>query len=100
MVKKGGGVYDGHMEVTLDIPDDVAEILGGTRTALTKAALEALAVEGYRSGALSTKQVRLLLGHTSRWETEDFLAAHDAWPGLTAEEAAEDSRRLSSLLRP
>lgn len=44
----------------------------------------------------TSREVSVLLGHESRWETEDFLSAHDAWPGLTAEEAAEDSRTLSS----
>ena len=86
------------MQVTLEIPDDVAESLGGTSGTMTRTVMEALAVEGYRGGALTTKQVRLLLGHASRWETEDFLSAHGVWPGITAEEAAEDSRALSELL--
>lgn len=87
------------MQVTLEIPDDVAESLGGTSGALTRTALEALAIEGYRGGALTTKQVRLLLGHASRWETEDFLSEHGAWPGITPAEAATDSRTLSDLLK-
>lgn len=87
------------MQVTLDIPDDVAASLGGTSGVLTRTALEALAVEGYRGGALTTKQVRLLLGHASRWETEDFLSKHGVWPGITPAEAAADSRTLNDLLR-
>jgi hypothetical protein len=87
------------MQVTLEIPDDVAISLGGMSANLSRTALEALAVEGYRGGALTTKQVRLLLGHASRWETEDFLSAHGVWPGITPAEAAADSRTLSELLR-
>ncbi len=87
------------MELTLEIPDDIAACLAGSGGPLSRTALEALAIEGYRGGALTTKQVRLLLGHLSRWETVDFLAAHGAWPGLTAAEAAEDSRKLGELLR-
>jgi hypothetical protein len=86
------------MQLTLEIPDDVAESLGGSGATLTRTALEAIAVEGYRGGALTTRQVRLLLGHASRWETEDFLSAHGVWPGITPVEAAEDSRPLSELL--
>ena len=86
------------MQVTLEIPDDVAESLGGPRGTMARTVMEALAVEGYRGGALTTKQVRLLLGHASRWETEDFLSAHGVWPGITADEAAEDSRALRALL--
>lgn len=87
------------MELTLEIPDDIAESLGGPGRALSRAALEAIAIEGYRGGVLTTRQVRLLLGHLSRWETEDFLSAHGAWPAITAAEAAEDSRKLSELLQ-
>jgi hypothetical protein len=47
---------------------------------------------------LTIRQARLLLGHDSRWETEDFLSAHGVWPGITPAEAAEDSRALSDLL--
>jgi hypothetical protein len=86
------------MQLTLEIPDEVAESLGESRGTLTRTALEAIAVEGYRGGALTTRQVRLLLGHDSRWETEDFLFAHGVWPGITPVEAAEDSRALSGLL--
>jgi len=86
------------MQLTLEIPDEVAESLGGSGGSLTRTALEAIAVEGYRGGALTTRQVRLLLGQASRWETEDFLSAHVVWPGITPAEAAEDSRALSELL--
>ncbi len=87
------------MELTLEIPDDIAACLAGAGGPLSRTALEALAIEGYRGGALTTKQLRLLLGHLSRWETEDFLSAHGAWPDITAAEAAEDSRKLTELLR-
>lgn len=86
------------MQLTLEIPDEVAESLGESRGTLTRTALEAIAVEGYRGGALTTRQVRLLLGQASRWETEGFLSAHGVWPGITPAEAAEDSRALSELL--
>lgn len=87
------------MNVTLEIPDEVATCLGIEAPALPQAMLEAYAVDGYRMGRLSAKQVRLLLGHDSRWDTEDFLSAHAAWPGLTVEDTADDSRRLDALLR-
>jgi hypothetical protein len=87
------------MTLTLNISDSVLAGLGIAEADLPQAMLEAFAVEGYREGRLSCKQVRLLLGHGSRWETEDFLSAHNVWPGLTVEEVREDSRRLSNLLR-
>ena len=87
------------MTVTLDIPDALSSSLERVGSSLPRAILEGFAVESYRAGALSTKEVRLLLGHDSRWETEDFLAAHGAWPGLTVDEAAQESRQLTGVLR-
>ena len=63
------------MTFTLDIPDEIASQLTAPGQELSRAALEALALEGYRRDALSQFQVGRLLGLT-RIETEDFLAQH------------------------
>jgi hypothetical protein len=46
------------MDVQLQIPDDVARVIQNQQPDLSRAALEALALEGYRSGRLSEGQVR------------------------------------------
>lgn len=79
------------MRVTLEIPE---ELLVGHVGDPSRIALEALAVEGYRSGRISAFQVRRMLGHESRWETEDFLSTHGVWPGLTVEELDTEFRSL------
>ena len=79
------------MTVTLNIPDEATASLGIAVPDLPRALLEAFAVEGYREGRFSAKRVRLLLGHDSRWETEEFLSAHGVWPGLTLEDVLDDS---------
>lgn len=88
------------MQVVLNIPDVIArQLTPDLDTAgIGRVIVENMAAQAYRSGILSSHEVSVLLGHESRWETEDFLAAQDAWPGLTAEEAAEDARTLSSLM--
>lgn len=86
------------MQVTLNIPDVIAQQLTPDLTRISRVIVENLAAQAYRSGVLSSREVSVLLGHDSRWETEDFLSAHDAWPGLSVDEAAEDSRALSGLL--
>jgi len=63
------------MEVRLHIPDDVAKKLSAAGGDLSRRALEALALEGYREYALTLYQVSKLLG-LSRVETEDFLGQH------------------------
>ena len=50
------------MQVTLEIPDDMAQRLMSREQDPARAALEAVAIEGYRSGALSALQMRRLLG--------------------------------------
>lgn len=63
------------MEITLRIPDDLARSLTGGSGDLSRRALEALAIDGYRQGSLTQFQVGQLLS-LSRIETEDFLARH------------------------
>lgn len=86
------------MTVTVTIPDVLAAALQRVQPALPQVLLDGFAVEAYREGILSAAEVRVLLGHESRWETEGFLAAHEAWPGSTAEEVAADGGRLQALL--
>jgi predicted HTH domain antitoxin len=64
------------MQVTLDLPDDISEALEGRWPDLTRQTLEALAVEGYRAGALTESQVRRLLGLESRFEVHAILKEH------------------------
>jgi len=64
------------MQVTLDLPDDISEALQGRWQDLSKKALEALAVEGDRTGALTESQVRRLFGLESRFEVHAILKDH------------------------
>jgi len=62
------------MQITIELPDDLAQ-----RSDPARAALEAVAIEGYRSGALSAYQTRLLLGFETRYELDGFLKEHQIW---------------------
>lgn len=86
------------MTFTIEIPDHLAACWPQGRDRMARMVLEDFAVESYRQGRLSAFQVRQLLGHESRWETEEFLSSHDAWPELTAEEVLADGRALNALL--
>ena len=63
------------MEVTLHIPDEIVKRLSAEGGEISRQALEALAMEGFRKRALSLFQVSEMLG-LSRAETEDFLGHH------------------------
>ena len=86
------------MIVTLEIPDALASCWPQGEKGIARTVLEDFAVESYRQGRLSCFQVGQLLGYDSRWETEEFLASHDAWPAITPEQTAEDGRRLNTRL--
>ncbi len=62
------------MQVTVELPDDLAKHADPAREAL-----EAFAIAGYRSGALSPYQTRLLLGFETRYELDGFLKKHKIW---------------------
>jgi predicted HTH domain antitoxin len=55
------------MQITVELPDDIAQHADPGREAL-----ERLAIERYRSGALTNHQAGQLLG-LSRFEFDDFL---------------------------
>jgi len=61
------------VEVTVTIPEDIAAQLHTKWQDLPRAALESLALEAYRSGTLTTAQLRRLLGFESRYELDGFL---------------------------
>lgn len=88
------------MQLTLEIPDHLAPNLAGQSGDISREVLEGYAVQGYRTGKLSTLQVRQLLGHLSRFDTEDFLAGYGVFPALEAGEVMQDleaHRRLGLL---
>lgn len=79
------------MTCRLLIPDDIARCLGDSVEAVTRVALEALAVEGSRSGRLTTEQVRQLLGLGTRYEADGFLKQHAVYHPLTVEQVKRDA---------
>jgi hypothetical protein len=82
------------MTVTLDIPDALLSSLGDARSDVSRAVAEGFAVEAYRSGTFSLAEVRNLLGHSSRWETEEFLSRHGAWPDPSESEIESDLENI------
>jgi predicted HTH domain antitoxin len=60
------------MEVTLNIPDEVARQLVPEGGDLSRRALEALAIDGFRKQIIGLFQISQMLGST-RIEAEDFL---------------------------
>lgn len=65
------------MTVPIELPEDIARQLEAAWPNVPRRALEAIALEGYRSGALTRGQAGRLLG-LDFWETEAFLKQRHA----------------------
>ncbi len=63
------------MAVTLELAEDLAQLLVGRSVGLSRVAVESLALEGIRAGKINAAQARRLLG-MSRNEMNGFLKAH------------------------
>ena len=82
------------MTISVEIPDSVSAPLQRLGD-LSRRALEALALETYRAGAISAREVGEMLGFQSRWQTDEFLKAH----GVCMPESAEDIEREVSAVK-
>ncbi|MGA3097097.1 MAG: UPF0175 family protein [Bryobacteraceae bacterium] len=78
------------MHVQFDIPEHLARQLAAEPGGITRAALEALAIEGVRTGKLTVHQARQMLGIPSRYQMDGFLKAHAVLPPITMEEVVRD----------
>lgn len=86
------------MQVIVEIPDDMAPKLTVPGQNPARTTLEAVAIEGYRSGALTAHQTRRLLGFETRYELDGFLKAHNVWENAYSLEDLEQDRRTMQQL--
>jgi hypothetical protein len=90
------------MNITIEIPDDLAAVLTSSGQDLGRAALEALALEGYRSDRLTEADIRQLLEFETRMEVHGFLKEHGAFLPYTLEDLEHDravARQVARLAR-
>lgn len=65
-------------QITLTLPEDIAVQLAAQGD-LSRLALEGLALDGYRTGKLSTAQVRRMLNFHTRLQVHEFLKQHQVY---------------------
>jgi hypothetical protein len=78
------------MVVQLNVPEDIAQQFATEPGGVARAATEALALEGVRSGKLTVYQARIMLGIGSRYEMDGFLKAHGVLMPDTLEQLIAD----------
>ena len=84
------------MEVTIHLPDDVAQRLQAQWGDVSRRVLEELVLEGYRARILGESDIRRLLGFETRFEVHDFLCEHEV-PFYTLEDLQHDRETSQRL---
>lgn len=85
------------MNVSIAVPDDVAQQLTAQGEDVSQRALEALAAEAYRSGAITAAEVQRMLNLPSRYETDLFLKKHQAYLDYTETDLQQDIEAIRRL---
>lgn len=84
------------MQITLELPEDIAKGLESKWKDLPRAALESLALEAYRSHVLTPAELRRLLGFKTRMQVDAFLKEHEVYD-FTAADFEQDRKTLREL---
>ena len=87
------------MNIAIEIPDDIARQLEARSGQVSRAVLEAVAIEAYRSGAITPAQVQQMLGLSSRWETEALLRRAEAYHDYTMDDLERDIAAIRDASR-
>ncbi len=83
------------MDVTLHIPDEFAQRLKAAGGDLSRRALEALALEEYKLGHLTTAELRGLLGLGTPADMDGFLKAHGVSGTAMLDEQKDERQDLA-----
>ena len=85
------------MQVTVKMPDQIVRQWGDTPDAVGRHVMEDAAIEGYRAGRLSHRQVGELLG-LDYWQSEAFLKERGVPVNYSAADLEADNATLDKIL--
>ena len=85
------------VNVSVSIPDDLAERLGAAGIDLSRRALEGFALEEYKAKHITKAELRRWLGIETRYELDGFLKAHEVWEDVTIDDLLRDLQDLRGL---
>jgi predicted HTH domain antitoxin len=84
------------MQITIDLPDDIANQLPPGN--ISRRILELIAADSYRQGHIGAAEVRRMLNFSSRWETYEFLKREKADLAYTEDDLEQDVQNIRSVL--
>ena len=85
------------MNLTVEIPDELASQLSAAGGDLSRRVLEGFALEEYKSERISKAQLRRLLGFETRYELDGFLKARRVRANVAIDDLRRDVQDLKSL---
>lgn len=97
MIELTGSGSHNFMQITVDIPDEIAQRLGQTGDNLAHKLLEMVIADAYRAGILSTAEVGRILQLPSRLETHAFLKRMAVYLNYDETELERDLQTLKEL---
>jgi predicted HTH domain antitoxin len=86
------------MQITLEIPDNIANQLQLQPANISRRFLELIVADNYRKGHIGAAQVRQMLNFSSRWETYEFLKREKAYLPYTEDDLEQDSQAIRNVL--
>lgn len=87
------------MRVVVEVPDAIARQWGETPELAARRVLEDAAIESYREGRLTQRQLGQVLG-MDYWQVEQFLAARGVPLNYTSSDLEADAAALGSAQPP
>ena len=86
------------MQITIELPDDIANQLQLQPANISRRILELIAADNYRQGRIGAAQVRRMLNFSSRWETYEFLKREKAYLPYTEDDLEQDAQAIRNGL--
>jgi hypothetical protein len=85
------------MGLTVQTPDELASRMSASGADLSRRALEALALEEFKSGRITKPELRRLLGFGTRYQLDGFLKAHEVYEDYTLQDLEQELEGLRRL---
>ena len=85
------------MEFTVQVPDDLARLMGAPGGDLARRALESLALEEFKNGHITKPELRRLLGFETGHQLDGFLKDRGVYENYTMQDLEQELEGLRRL---
>ena len=85
------------VNLTIEIPDDIAQRMSERGVDLSRRASEAFALDEFKRARISKAELRRLLGFGTRWQLDGFLNAHEVYEEYTLDDFQQEREALKDL---